>query len=141
MAGGLPGQLGGIVGLTELIDKHSEAIEFDLIALGLRLRDIGATFNWRDLLVIVRRSARDSALNRDINPTGWNDTWETLVLEEIVDRLIALTMYHGNNTKTHASKIPRGVLREARENPVSNRERTGAGMSIEEIERRRSAKR
>lgn len=100
------------------------------------MRDLGETFNWRDLLVIIKHQPAGSALSRKINPLGWSDTWDTLVLEQIVDRLIALTMYHGNATKTPPSKIPHGVLRAARDNPVAGRSRSGKGMSREEIDRR-----
>lgn len=47
---------GGIFGLLELIGQHQEAVEFELLAHGFRLRDVGSeAFNWRDLYVLVRR--------------------------------------------------------------------------------------
>lgn len=137
MAGRLADQHGGIAGLVELIEQHSEAVEYDLITHGLRLRDLGTTFTWRDLLVIMKRQPRGSALSREVDPTGWTDTWDTLVLEQIHDAIIALTMYHGNQTKVSKSKIPRGALRKARTNPVQGRARKSKqGMSREEIDAR-----
>lgn len=55
---------GGIQGLLDLLDhpEHGEALEYDLIALGLRLRDFPSVrCTWRDLLVIVRHSEPRSA--------------------------------------------------------------------------------
>ena len=64
--------------LVQLSREHSEALEFDLIRLGLRLRDAGSLeFNWRDLWVICRRLGRDSELYKSMNPdddTSWSVT-------------------------------------------------------------------
>ena len=64
--------------LVQLAREHSEALEFDLIKLGLRLRDAGSLeFNWRDLWVICRRLGRDSELYKSMNPdddTSWSVT-------------------------------------------------------------------
>jgi len=46
---------GGIFGLFELVEQHREAIEYELIRAGVRLRDVGSErFTWRDLFVLVR---------------------------------------------------------------------------------------
>lgn len=74
---------GGITGLIDLIDGHGAALEYDLIKLGLRLRDCPSEhFDWRDLLVIVRHSNDRSALWQSQNPkyTGWT----------LTDRLLAI---------------------------------------------------
>src|SRR5699024_12634193 len=69
---------GGILSLLSLVDEHSEALEFDLIRLGLRLRDCPSPeFNWRDLWVVCRRLGRDSELYKSTNPddeTSWTVT-------------------------------------------------------------------
>ena len=69
---------GGVLSLLALIDEHGEALEFDLIALGLRLRDCPSPeFNWRDLWVVCRRLGRDSELYKSTNPdddTSWSVT-------------------------------------------------------------------
>lgn len=65
MARGLRGHCGGSASLRQLIAEHKEAIEYDLICLGLRLDWLGTKrLSWRDLLVIVRQSPRTSALKR-----------------------------------------------------------------------------
>lgn len=58
------GKPGGILGLCDLIESHGEAIEYDLITLGLRLDQLGDGLSWRDLWVIVRQSPVDSAFAR-----------------------------------------------------------------------------
>ena len=60
---------GGIFGLLELIEEYPEQVEYDLIAHGLRLRQLGTEqLSWRDLLVIIRQQPRDSALVRSMDP-------------------------------------------------------------------------
>ena len=60
---------GGIAGLVLLLEEHGPAVEFDLIRLGLRLRDLGSeAFSWRDLLVIVQNGGPDTALARTMRP-------------------------------------------------------------------------
>lgn len=79
---------GGIGGLCWLIAQHAEAVEFDLIALGLRLRWLGVpgrSFNWRDLRAIVALSPPDSALRRVTEGEGWTRTDHLLAL--VVDHL------------------------------------------------------
>lgn len=67
MAGGLEGHAGGILGLDQLLDEHGGAVEYDLIALGLRLDDLGTErLTWRDLWVIVQHSPRESAIARAV---------------------------------------------------------------------------
>lgn len=60
---------GGILDLLSLLREHREAVEFELIRLGLRLDWVGSeVLSWRDLLVIVRQSPRDSAIARAVEP-------------------------------------------------------------------------
>lgn len=58
----------GIIGLLTLIDEHQEAVEYDLITHGVRLRDLGTDrLSWRDLKIIVKQQPGNSALARAIN--------------------------------------------------------------------------
>lgn len=79
---------GGIGGLCWLIAQHAEAIEFDLITLGLRLRWLGApgrSFTWRDLRAIVTMLPPGSALHRVSDDEGWSRADHLLAL--IADQL------------------------------------------------------
>lgn len=84
MGGGVCNLRGGILAVLTLIDEHREPIEFDLISLGLRLRDCPSPgFNWRDLWVICRRLGRSSELYKAMNPdddTSWSVTDYLLAL-------------------------------------------------------------
>ncbi len=83
MAGGREDHGGGIRQLLDLIEEHGSALEYDLITLGLRLRDCPSEgFDWRDLLVIVRNSDDRSRLWQSQNPkfAGWT----------LTDRLLAI---------------------------------------------------
>lgn len=74
MAGGVWCWPGGIRSLCRLLEENGEAVEYDLIALGLRLDWLGSeALSWRDLWVIVRNSPRGSAVSRAVN--GESDTW------------------------------------------------------------------
>lgn len=82
--------LGGVLSLLALIDEHGEALEFDLIALGLRMRDCPSPeFNWRDLFVVCRYLGRDSKLYASMNPdddTSWG----------VAEYLLATVVDNGN---------------------------------------------
>lgn len=81
MAAGLRGHAGGIQGLLELIASHKEAVEYDLLALGLRLAWLGTpALTWRDLLVIVRQSPPGCAVHRALDP----DTWRWGLSEQLL---------------------------------------------------------
>ena len=72
-----------IIGLLDLMDEHEEAIAYDCLTLGLRLRNVGTEdFTWGDLLAIVRQSPRSSALYRAMNPdeAEWGLTEQLLAV-------------------------------------------------------------
>lgn len=80
---------GGTLSLVELVREHGEALEFDLIRLGLRLRDCPSPeFNWRDLFVVCRYLGRDSALYAAMNPDD-DPSWS------VTDYLLAMVVDHG----------------------------------------------
>lgn len=98
---------GGILSLSYLIDEHGEAIEYDLISLGLRLRDLGSDqFTWRDLKIIVRQGPRESAITRaiasDVHVWGVQEQ----LLAEAVDTLHWLKWV---KTKDAQSKPPKNI--------------------------------
>lgn len=91
MAHGIERDAGGILGLLELVEEHQEAVEFELIAAGLRWRDIGSdAFTWRDLFVLVRRwqklpgNALGAAVHGHEVPS-----WVEQVLAVLVDQVQA----------------------------------------------------
>lgn len=62
---------GGIGGLLELVEhpEYGEALAYDVLTHGLRLRDLGTpAFSWRDLLTIIRHQPHGCALERAIDP-------------------------------------------------------------------------
>lgn len=61
---------GGTLSLLSLLEEHSEAIEFDLLSLGYRLRWLDSPaqdFNWRDLWVLVRNFGPSTATHVAVN--------------------------------------------------------------------------
>lgn len=100
---------GGTVSLRDSIAEYSEAIEFDLIRLGLRLRDCPSPhFNWRDLWVVCRNLGRDSAFYRALNPdddTSWSVS--DYLLAQIADTT-ALRLWQAGGGKGKKPKpVPR----------------------------------
>lgn len=87
---------GGILGLFGFLDDHQEAIEYDLIALDLRLRDFPSDrADWGDLLAIVRQSARTSALGRSVDPEGHEWDVNSYLLAITADALRAANWQRG----------------------------------------------
>ena len=128
MARGVRYQPGGIKGLLALYDEHSEAVEYDLIALGLRWRDLPSDrLTWVDLRAIVHASPRTSAVRRAKDPerAEWDAT--TYVLANVADTLAAIkfviTKALGGKPKRpkphpRPGVLPEGVQR-IRSKPVS----------------------
>ena len=54
MAGGFRHHAGGIFALCRLIERHEDAIEYDLLMSGRSLDDLGHSLSWRELLVLTR---------------------------------------------------------------------------------------
>jgi len=53
--GRVDGRPGGSWRLLDLVDEHQEAVEFELLRAGFRLRDVGSEqLDWRDFYVLVR---------------------------------------------------------------------------------------
>ena len=72
-----------MIGLLDLIEEHGEAVEYDLIDAGLRLRWLGTeALTWRDLFVRVRLSHKGSALYRTLQPHP-DHTFEVELLRRI----------------------------------------------------------
>ncbi|MFI5781102.1 DUF5361 domain-containing protein [Nocardia sp. NPDC051570] len=79
---------GGILSLAALLEEHSEAIEYDLIGVGLRLRQLGTEqLNWRDLKVVVTCSTLDSATNRARYPDEHRWQLSPMLLADMADSL------------------------------------------------------
>ncbi|MGK9222071.1 MULTISPECIES: hypothetical protein [unclassified Microbacterium] len=92
MARGLGDRAGGILGLLDLVDEHQEAIEYELIAAGLRLRDLSTpALTWRDLFVLVRRWQKTPGNALAAGVYGAEvPSWTEQVLATIVDLLQAV---------------------------------------------------
>ncbi|WP_166655849.1 DUF5361 domain-containing protein [Nocardia ignorata] len=127
MAAALGGKPGGILSLDALLEEYAEAIEYDLIALGLRLRNLGTDdLSWGDLKAVVSCSPRTSALFRVRNPHEYEWHLDRMLLADMSDSLRWLVWakssdaQHGRN---RPEPIPRpGVTR--------TRERIGDSTSI-----------
>lgn len=72
-----------MIGLLDFIEEHQEAVRYDLIRLGLRLRDFPSPrLTYGDMAVIVRQSPQDSSIARSVDPEAsqWGLTDQLLAL-------------------------------------------------------------
>lgn len=113
MGEALRGEPGGIGSLCVLIDRYTEALEFDLLAMGLRLRWLGdgtGRLDWGDLLTIVKQAAPGSALRRAAGD-GWSVTDHLLAL--VADELaVANWQRQGKRNAPRPRPIPRPGAKE-----------------------------
>lgn len=111
MAGGRRYHGPGIVGVLDLIRDHQDEIEFDLIALGLRLRHVGTPdFNWRDLYVILKTLPRDTALYRAVYGEDAEWTLEAHLLALVADAgnwLVWSKTRDGEKGRNRPGRVPR----------------------------------
>lgn len=92
MAVRFPGEAGGIEGLLALIDEHEEAIEYELLAMGRHLDELGtAALSWRDLFVLLRRWQKTPGNAFAASLAGTEvPSWSEQILAVIVDLLQAV---------------------------------------------------
>lgn len=85
---------GGIFGLLEFHDEHQEAVERDLIVLGLRWRDVGTkALTWRDLSAIVTAAQPGSAIYRALTAEGSGWTATEYILADVYDAIERVRFY------------------------------------------------
>lgn len=100
---------GGTLTVAEVMREHGEALEYDLIVLGLRLRDLGTpSLNWRDLWVICRNSGRTTRLYAALNPED-DPTWSTAeyLLAQVVDNTAWRTYQAAEGKGPKPKPVPR----------------------------------
>lgn len=90
-----------------MLDRHQEAIEFDLISLGVRLSDLGGVLSWRDLYVVVRNLPMSSALARSMS--GAEAQWGVTeyLLAQVVDALNGANWQRGGGKGQKPKPTPR----------------------------------
>ena len=92
-----------------MLDDYAEPLAFDLMGMGLRLRDVGTpSFSWADLYVVIRQLPRASALGRALDPETAPWGLQELLLAEIADALNVSNWQRSGATKRDYPKpIPR----------------------------------
>lgn len=80
---------GGIIGLLDYVEGNRQAVEFDLIKLGLRLRDVGSKrFTWEDLraALVGIRSDPASSLARAVEGPDLQWTLTAQLIAAVYDQ-------------------------------------------------------
>lgn len=90
-------------------DEHREAIEADLLALGLHLRHVGTdALAWHELYAVIRHLPRTSAFYRVTHPDDHEWTLDALLLAEVADALKVANWQRGEGKRHEFPKpIPR----------------------------------
>lgn len=69
--------------LVDAVDEHAEAVEYDLMRCGARLRDWpDGGVSWRDLWVLIRQAQPGSAVYKALTP-HWQRTPELQLLQSV----------------------------------------------------------
>lgn len=137
-AGAGAGNPGGILGLLQFLTEHRQALEFDLIKLGLRARDIGEPWlTWEDFRTIVRQlqQERGSALALELNGQELVDWTLTNHLLATVFDSTNLVNWHlrwlgGENVGDPPEPLPRPGIKS------KTVQWTGNPVTIEEMDRK-----
>lgn len=94
MAGSVGRGPGGIAGLVGLLNEHGEAVEYDLLRLGLHIEWLGTPrLTWRDLQTVITQAPADSAIVRATMPAAiFGATDRLLLLIELRIRQLAWSL-------------------------------------------------
>lgn len=135
---------GGILSLVDqLVDdpEFLEAVEADLIRLGLRLHQLGdgsGSLSWRDLTVIIKTASTGSAIARHFvgEAAEWGAT--EYLLAAAIDALNVANWQRGGGKTVHKpDPVPRPVnkLELANANPFEDNSGVfrGESMPIDEL--------
>ncbi|SPT53802.1 Uncharacterised protein [Actinomyces bovis] len=112
MAGGFLCHTGGILFVCRELSKHREAIEYDLLTIGLHLEDLGTpALSWRHLLVLLMRAPRTSAYAREVH--GEDALWglSEQLLAAVLDALNIANWQRSNTGRQIPSPRPEPVSR------------------------------
>lgn len=108
MAEGLRGHRGGSLGLLDLLEDHWEALDYDLLTLGLDINRIGSPdLDWRRLKAVVRYLPPTSALHRSMY--GAQAEWGVTehLLASAVDALRGANWQRSGGKGKRPEPIPR----------------------------------
>lgn len=129
---------GGIRSLAEVLRDHGGALRYDLLALGLRIEDLGTPeLSWLDVAATIHYRPLDSALSRSID--GEESLWGLAeqLLAAIADRIEAGNWQRGGGKGSRPKPIMRPGVGPKKTNVSS---RSFDSMTIEEFESRNAAR-
>ena len=112
MAGGVDGRPGGILSVCRELTLYGEAIEYDLLTVGLHLTDLGTpALTWRDLIVFLRQAPRTSAYTRAREPerASWGVT--DYLLATIADALAVANWQRASQGRRAPGPRPKPIPR------------------------------
>lgn len=103
---GVCGQHGGIWGLFELVIEYREAIQYDLLMLGVKIRHLGTgRFGWDDFALFVKFMPASSQLFQAVRGPQWSP--ELHMLANILDALMSANWQRGGNKGPRPKPVKR----------------------------------
>lgn len=123
---------GGILGILDELDHHGDAIEYDLLTIGLRLSDIGTgRCTWRDVLIVMKGAPRTSAYARA--KLGVDAEWDRTndLLAGLIDLLRRHRWLDTGKRGSNPQQIDRPSTRRAADTRVFGR---GTSMTPAELD-------
>lgn len=117
--------------MLNLLDEHGDAVEYDLICLGLRLRHLGTKrLTWRDLKVIIQQQPASSALFRAMNPEEHHWTLGNQLIAAAIDALHTANWQRAGDPK---APRPRPTPRPGVESPDTRYGGKGDAVPLEQM--------
>ena len=119
-----------------MLREFRTEIEYELIRLGLRLRDVGAPgFNLRDLYVVATHPAKDGPLGRAMSRKISGEASDWSVSEHLLASAVdALNWLVWSKTEDGAKnrRLPKPIPRPGASTASDERRVKGTGMTVEE---------
>lgn len=107
-----------------------------MIALGLRLRDLGSeSFTWSDLRAIVKHLPQDAALRRSTHPEESRWGVSEYLLAVIADSLRWLVWAKTKDAKRNRNK-PKPIPRPGEKRKGKGRFKDAVALTLDEVKRR-----
>lgn len=96
-----------MIGLVAFVDEHRAEVEYDLIGLGLRLRDWPSErLSWRDLFVVVSQAPPTSACYRAVAGDDWQRSLTVDLLRQVEHTTRVLAWQNSDGKGEYPPLIP-----------------------------------
>lgn len=111
-----------MIAVLDFVSEHRRAVAYDLLKLGLRLRDFPSPdLTYGDMLVIIQQAPRESAIARAVDPERAEWSLSDYLLAMIADAntwLVWSKSQDGQKNRNRPKPIPRPGMEEDKDTRV-----------------------